>query len=133
MKFAAMLLLGALLIPAAAGVCQQSSGPALQKLYLYRVQTVRQDLLETRATEEESKILDQHFTYLKELTAKGVVVLAGRTLNRDETGFGIVIFHAASEEAARSIMQGDPAVQKKVLRATLFPFQIVLAENAQGR
>jgi uncharacterized protein YciI len=94
---------------------------------------VRKDLLTTRPTDEESKVLEQHFNYLKDLTAKGEVLLVGRTMNRDETGFGIVIFHAASEEAARRIMEGDPAVQQGVFRASLFPFQILLAESAQGR
>jgi uncharacterized protein YciI len=133
MRLTAMLLLGAMLTPAALAAGQQSEGPALQKLFLYRVQPVRKDLLATRPTDEESKALDEHFNYLKDLTAKGVVLLAGRTMNRDETSFGIVIFHAESEEAARKIMQGDPAVQKGIFRATLFPFQIALAPSAQGR
>jgi uncharacterized protein YciI len=94
---------------------------------------VRKDLLTTRPTDEESKVLEQHFNYLKDLTAKGEVLLVGRTMNRDETSFGIIIFHAASEEAARRIMEGDPAVQQGVFRASLFPFQILLAESAQGR
>jgi uncharacterized protein len=133
MKLAAMLLLGAMSLPFAVAKGQQPSGPALQKTFLYRVQPVRKDLLKTKASDKESKILEEHFNYLKDLTAKGMVFLAGRTLNRDETGFGIVIFHAESEAAARRIMEGDPAVQKGVLRAALFPFQIVLAERVQGR
>ncbi len=133
MKLTAMLLLGAMLAPAALAAGQQSGGPALQRLFLYRVQPVRKDLLTTPPTDEESKALDQHLNYLKDLTAKGVVLLVGRTTNRDETSFGIIIFHAESEEAARKIMEGDPAVQNGVFHATLFPFQIVLAASAQGR
>jgi uncharacterized protein YciI len=132
MKQAAWLVLGALLLAVPSARGQKSPGPALQKLFLYRVQPVRPDMLKTAASAEESKILDQHFDYLKDLTAKGVVILAGRTLNTDETSFGIVIFHAESEEAARRIMEGDPAVQNGVFHAALFPFRIVLVESTQG-
>ncbi len=41
---------------------------------------------------------------------------------------GIVIFRAASEGAAREFMNGDPAVQKGVMKATMFPFKV-----ARGR
>jgi uncharacterized protein YciI len=133
MKLTAMLLLGAMLAPATLAAGQQPAGPALQKLFLYRVQAVRKDLLTTSPTDEESKALEGQFNYLKDLSAKGVVLLVGRTMNRDETSFGIVIFHAESEEAARKIMEGDPAVRNGVFHATLFPFQIALAASAQGR
>jgi uncharacterized protein len=133
MKLAAVMLLGALLIPAAAAEGQQSSGLALQKLFLYRVQPVRPDLLRSAPTPEEAKALDDHLNYLKDLTAKGVVLLVGRTTNTDDSSFGIIIFHAESEEAAHRIMVSDPAVQKGVFHATLFPFRIVLAESAQGQ
>jgi len=59
---------------------------------------------------------------------KGVVILAGRTLTTDETRLGIVIFRAASEDAAREFMNGDQAVQKGVMKATLFPL-VALAEG----
>jgi uncharacterized protein len=133
MKLAAALLIGAMLIPTATAEGQQSSGPALQKLFLYRVQPVRPDLLRSAPTPEESKILDEHFNYLKDLTAKGVVLLVGRTTNTDESSFGIIIFHAESEEAARRIMESDPAVQNRVFNGVLFPFRIVLAVSSQGQ
>ena len=44
--------------------------------------------------------ISAHYNYLKALTDQGVVILAGRTLNTDESSFGIVIFRADSEEAA---------------------------------
>jgi uncharacterized protein YciI len=49
-----------------------------------------------------------------------IVILAGRTLNSDESSFGIVIFTAESVEAARAIMTNDPAVQAGVTHARLF-------------
>ncbi len=111
---------------------QAAPHPGLQKQFLYRVRPVRVEMMKT-PTEKENAILDEHFTYLKDLTAKGVVILAGRTLTTDETTFGIVIFHAETEEGARKIMEGDPAVRQGVLRADLFPFRVVLMENTKGQ
>ena len=54
------------------------------------------------------------------------MVLAGRTLNTDERSFGIVIFRADSEEAARRVMEQDPAVRNRVMRAELYPYRIAL-------
>jgi uncharacterized protein YciI len=58
--------------------------------------------------------------------AEGVVILAGRTLNGDDSTFGIVIFNAGSEEEARRIMESDPAVRQGVMRAELFPYRVAL-------
>jgi len=80
-------------------------------------------------TPEEAEIVSAHFAYLKQLTEKGVVVLAGRTLNTDASCFGIVILHADSEDAARKVMENDPAVQSQVMCAELFPFHTALTAN----
>jgi uncharacterized protein YciI len=79
-------------------------------------------------TPEEAEIVSEHFAYLEQLTEQGVVVLAGRTLTTDESSFGIVILRADSEEAARDVMDNDPAVERQVMRAELFPFRIALME-----
>lgn len=97
--------------------------------FLYRIQPTRAAMLTAGPTPEEQAIVGQHFNYLKDLTAKGVVILAGRTLNTDESSFGIVIFRAESEEAARAIMNGDPAVAKGVMKAALFPYRVALMEG----
>ncbi len=64
----------------------------LKMLFLYKIKPSREDMLEKGATTEEERIISAHFNYLKELTEKGVVRLAGRTLNDDSSSFGIVIF-----------------------------------------
>lgn len=94
--------------------------------YLYKIQPTRAAMLPDGPTPEERAIVAQHFDYLQDLVAQGVVILAGRTLNTDPTSFGIVIFRAASEEAARAIVEGDPAVRQGVMRAELFPYRIAL-------
>jgi uncharacterized protein YciI len=78
-------------------------------------------------TADEQRIIGEHFTYLKQATADGTVLLAGRTLNTDPSSFGIVIFREASEEAARTFMESDPAVRAGVMKADLFPFGVALS------
>jgi uncharacterized protein YciI len=114
----------------AAGVMPGQNQPSkpVQKEFVYRIQPTRVEMLRDGPTQEETAIVNEHFNYLKDLTAKGVVILAGRTVTNDESAFGIVIFRAASEEAGREIMNGDPAVKKGVMRAALFPFKVVLIE-----
>ena len=55
-----------------------------------------------------------------------MVLLAGRTLTSEYGGFGIIIFSAGSELAARHLMLNDPAVMARVMRAELYPFRIAL-------
>lgn len=94
--------------------------------FLYRIQAVRPEMVSAGATPEESEIVAQHFSYLQHLTETGVVLLAGRTLNTDYSTFGIVIFRAASEAAAREVVASDPAVRQRVMRAELYPYRIAL-------
>lgn len=98
--------------------------------YLYRIQPTRPEMLTHGSTPEEAEIVVRHFAYLQQLTEQGVVVLAGRTLTTDERSFGLVIFRADSEEAARQVMEQDPAVRQQVMRAELFPYRIVLLAKA---
>ena len=94
--------------------------------FLYRIQPVRHDMLASGSTEFESRIVSEHFNYLKQLTKDGVVILAGRTQNTDYSSFGIVLFNAETTKAAREIMLNDPAVKNKVFRAELFPYKMAL-------
>ncbi|MCP4165300.1 MAG: hypothetical protein GY759_05315 [Chloroflexi bacterium] len=94
--------------------------------YLYRIQPVRPTMLSEGATEEESAVVSQHFRYLKQLADQGVVLLAGRTLMDSYSDFGIVIFIAESDEAAQTVVQNDPAVIKRVMRAELYPYRIAV-------
>lgn len=94
--------------------------------YLYKIQPVRPEMVSAGPTPEEDRIVAQHFAYLQRLTEAGVVLLAGRTLNTDYSKFGIVIFRAASEAAAREVVANDPAVRERVMRAELYPYRIAL-------
>ena len=91
-------------------------------------------MLTSGSTEFESRIVSEHFNYLKHLTKGGVVILAGRTQNTDYSSFGIVLFNAETTQAAREIMLNDPAVKNNVFRAELFPYKMALfgPDNAEN-
>ena len=92
--------------------------------FLYKITPARLEMVTMEPTSEEAVILSRHFDYLKSLTDNGTVLLFGRTQNSDATTFGIVIFRAESEDEARSIMNEDPAVKEKVIRAELYPYKV---------
>ena len=94
--------------------------------FLYRIQPVRHDMLTKGANESESRIISDHFNYLKRLTENGVVILAGRTQTTDYSSFGIVLLKAETMEAARQVMLNDPAVKNNVFRAELYPYKTSL-------
>ena len=86
-------------------------------------------MLTAGPTENEKRIVSDHFSYLEELKEKGALVMAGRTLNTDNSSFGIVVFRANSDEEARMMMKADPAVQNMVFRAELYPYRIALLDE----
>ncbi len=94
--------------------------------WLYLLKPTRLGMLTEGSTPEEAEIVSRHFAYLQDLTGKGVMILMGRTQNNDETTFGIAIFDAEDESAARMIMEADPAVAGGVMRADLYPYKIAL-------
>jgi uncharacterized protein YciI len=92
--------------------------------FVYFLRPKRLEMLTKGLTAAEVCILTDHCNYLKELTARGVVKLAGRTTNNDEATVGIVIVNAPDEAAAREIMESDPFVKNSLMGASLFPFRI---------
>ena len=97
--------------------------------WLYLLKPARLAMLAEGPTPEEAETVSRHFAYLQDLTEKGVMILAGRTLNTDVSSFGICIFEAEDESAARKIMEADPAVVAGVMRAELFPYRIALMKG----
>jgi len=75
----------------------------------------------TSPTEEESATIDRHFVHLQQTCSAGTVRLAGPAT---DGAFGIVIFEAEDETAARSFMSDDPAVRAGVMTAELHPFHV---------
>ena len=94
--------------------------------FVYTIKPTRADMLSAGLTEDEEAIIGAHFAYLSDLTDKGVVKMAGRTVTRGPESFGVVVFEADDEEVARAIMTEDPAVKEGVMVAELHPFRIAL-------
>jgi uncharacterized protein YciI len=93
--------------------------------FLYVLRPKRPSLVEDMSPEEEL-VLDEHFEYLQRALAEGRLVLAGRCSDAE---FGIVVFRAATEGAAKEFMNDDPAVKHEVMTATLRPFRIALTDR----
>lgn len=75
-------------------------------------------------TDKDNEIVGIHFKYITELYEKGIVKYVGRTVD-ERSSFGLVVFDADSEEAARVIMDNDPALVNGVMTATLYPFKAI--------
>jgi uncharacterized protein YciI len=91
--------------------------------WIYFLHPPRDDFAATM-TEEEESVWTEHFARLQQLERDGVVVLAGPTLGRHNTG--IVVFEAPDEEAALAIMEGDPVVSGGFAAGELRPFRVSL-------
>jgi uncharacterized protein YciI len=80
----------------------------------------------TAWTDAENGVIGRHFARLAKATDAGQVILAGRTTEALDKTFGLVIFEAEGEEAARQFMESDPAVVANIMSATLHPYSVAL-------
>ena len=78
------------------------------------------------ATVEESATVEKHHSYLQQLLSEGKLLLAGPT---EDGQFGIAVIEAEDEQAARTIMERDPAVSGGVFKGELWPFRLALVRN----
>jgi uncharacterized protein YciI len=91
--------------------------------WIYFLHPPRDDFAATM-TPQEQAAWGEHFERLQRLLADGVLVLAGPTLGRINTG--IAVFEAPDEDAARRIMEEDPAISGGFARGELRPFRVSL-------
>ncbi|MEZ4868746.1 MAG: YciI family protein [Caldilineaceae bacterium] len=103
-----------------------------QHYFLYKIQPVRPAMLTEGPTADEERIIGEHFRYLQALTEESVVKLAGRTLTTDYSSLGICIFVAEDEAAARALVENDPAVMGRVMRAEVYPYRVALLAEKWG-
>lgn len=61
-------------------------------------------------TVDEQRIMEEHYLYLKDLTARGKVLIAGPVNSK----FGMIVLEVGSEEEARAIMAEEPSVAQGV-------------------
>lgn len=82
-------------------------------------------------TDEENKIMQEHFEYLKGLLKEGKLVLAGPVLN-PENAFGLYIFECKSQEEAKALFENDPSIKAGVQEIKEFePFKLSLFKTTQ--
>jgi uncharacterized protein YciI len=95
--------------------------------WLYRIVPTRPDMV-GHPTDDEQRIVGEHFAYLVRLRDEGTLILAGRT--QEQTGtFGVTIFEADDEPAARAVVDADPAVAAGLFAASLHPYRVAVARD----
>ena len=100
--------------------------------FLYTIRPKRVDMLTKGPTPDEASVLSQHTAYLSKLTEQGVVLLAGRTQNADDSSFGIVILQADSFDSAKAGVENDPVVRDGVMHAELYPYKIAFMGKSES-
>jgi uncharacterized protein YciI len=70
--------------------------------------------------------LNRHFARFQHAIETGELILAGRTTEQGDKTFGIAVFEAKDEAAARKFMESDPAVVGGLMTAELHPFAVAL-------
>ncbi len=105
-----------------------AAAPAAPKLpqFVYVLKLVPRLHADTAWTDADKQAVGAHFARLQAATKAGQVILAGRTLEPGEKTFGLVVFEAADLAAARTFMEGDPAVVAGVMTATVHPYAVAL-------
>jgi uncharacterized protein YciI len=91
--------------------------------WIYFIHAPRENFGATM-TEPEQAVWGEHFERMQRLTADGVMILVGPTLGPVNTG--VAVFEAPDEEAARTIMNEDPAISSGIARGELRPFRVAL-------
>lgn len=97
--------------------------------FLYQLKLIPSLLEESNWTDKENNIVQHHLEELQQLQKIGKLILAGRTLNMDSSGFGIVILEVESEEEANTLMENDPAVKEGIMEGKLFPYRVALIKD----
>lgn len=112
-------------MPGHHGLAQGQDAPkAQQYLYVLRVAPALHD--QVRWTQADNDAVSRHFARLVDSVKAGQVIFAGRTTEPLDTTFGLVVFEAENEAAARQFMESDPAVVAGVMSATLHPYVLAL-------
>lgn len=108
----------------------QTPEPGKPKEFIYVLKLVPRLYDDNNWTKEDTEALDRHFTRLQEAAQSGELILAGRTKEPGKMTFGIVIFTASDEAAARKFSESDPAVVAKLMTAELHPFAVAVQGKA---
>jgi uncharacterized protein len=100
--------------------------PEKPKQFIYVLHLVPRLYADANWTSEDKKVLQRHFARFQEAIKTGQLILAGRTSESGDKTFGIAIFEAKDEAAARKFMEEDPTVASGLMTAELHPFTVAL-------
>src|SRR6266550_7807484 len=100
--------------------------PDKPKQFIYVLRLVPRLYSDAAWTQEDKMALDRHFARFQHAIETGELILAGRTSEPGDKTFGIAIFEAKDEAAARAYMESDPAVAAGLMTAELRPFTVAL-------
>jgi len=100
--------------------------PEKPKQFIYVLRLIPRLHSDTAWTKEDEAVLGRHLARFREAIQSGQLILAGRTMERGDKTFGIAIFEATDEAAARAFMEADPAVSEGLMTAEVHPFAVVL-------
>ncbi len=107
-------------------VSAQTQEPSKTRQFIYVLRLVPRLYSDSNWTKENKAVLERHFIRFQEAIKSGQLILAGRTKEPGDKTFGIAIFEAPDETAARAFMQADPAVAGGLITAELHPFAVAL-------
>lgn len=132
MKNLSRILLAALLFAAPALLAQSAAAPATPApaMKSWFIRLVPRPTFLKDITEDEKKVMEQHFVYLKDLFDKGICVFGGPVL--DPKGvFGLVVVRAATEEEARALAAADPSVKAGINKMDVAEMRIAFPPKTQ--
>lgn len=104
----------------------QEPKPDKPKQFIYVLRLVPRLHADSAWTKEDNMALSRHFVRFQHAIETGELILAGRTKEPGDKTFGIAIFEAKDEAAARAFMESDPAVVAGLMTAELHPFAVAL-------
>jgi uncharacterized protein len=76
-------------------------------------------------TEDEARIVREHYAYLVRLRDEGKLVVAGPSIRPGDT-FGIGVLDIDDEEEVEAIVAADPAVATGTMTAEIRPLRIAV-------
>jgi uncharacterized protein len=120
-----VIVLACVLVLAPALPAQESRAEK-PKQFIYVLRLVPRLYDDKNWTKEDNAVLQRHLARFQDAIKSGQLILAGRTSESGEKTFGIAIFQAKDEAAARKFMEEDPAVAGGLMTAELHPFSVAL-------
>jgi uncharacterized protein YciI len=103
---------------------KQTPKPGKPKEFIYVLRLVPRLRDGKDWTKEDNVASEQQVIRFQEATKSGQLILAGRTSEPGDKTFGIAIFRASDEAAARAFMKADPTVSGGLMTAELHPFAV---------